>query len=380
MKSIEKSSLYDAKLGTLSHGCTECLQGNKTVLFVTGVCPRHCYYCPLSEEKWLKDASYANEWKIQDINNIIEEIKLCDSTGIGITGGDPLAKFDRTIEFIQKLKQEFGKQFHMHLYTSLDLVTLDKLKMLFSAGLDEIRVHPDLENKMLWEKISLLKQFLWDTTVEIPVIPHLKQQTKELMQFCNNKIDFMNLNELELSYTNNDELLKRDYHVKESLSHGAKGSQETAMELLEYAKQFSYNVHYCSSHSKDVQMQKRIKKRAKNAKFSTDLETDEGTLIRGIIYLKGLEPGFNYQKKIALLSQIEKENALKTLKEAKKEFSTLLRVPSANLHIDPIKLRLITSINIVEKHADSIKKKGFLPAFVEEYPTQDSLEVQVQFF
>lgn len=380
MRPIEKSKLFDAKAGSLSKGCSECLQGNKTVLFITGVCPRHCYYCPLSEEKWQRDDIYANEWKTSDFENIKEEIKLCNSSGVGITGGDPLARIDRTVEFIKRLKKEFGKKFHIHLYTSLDLINKENLERLYNAGLDEIRVHPYLEDKKLWPKIDLLASHSWEKTVEIPVIPNLKQNIKELMDFCKDRIDYMNLNEFEMSHTNSEELQKRDYEVKDSLSHGIKGSEETAEELLQYAKEKTdYNLHYCSSKTKDAQMARRIKKRAKNIVKPYDIETDEGTLIRGCIYFEELKPGFSYTKKIAELPEEKKQNLLRKLKEKKKELLSELRISNSSIHIDSLKARIIVSAKVIEKNSEKIKMLGLVPAIVEEYPTQDSLEVQVSF-
>ena len=49
------------------------------------------------------------------------------------------------------------------------------------------------------------------------------------------------------------------------------------------------------------------------------------------------------------------------------------------LHIDAVKPRLLTSIVIVDDLKNEIKKLNLCPAIVEEYPTWDSLEVDVQF-
>src|SRR3990172_2095039 len=37
--------------GSLPVGCRQCTDGAKMVLFVTGLCSFHCFYCPVSDEK-----------------------------------------------------------------------------------------------------------------------------------------------------------------------------------------------------------------------------------------------------------------------------------------------------------------------------------------
>ncbi len=82
--------------GSLPKGCAHCVKGEKMVLFVTGVCPRKCNFCPISDEKNGKDYSYADEWKTNDIKDIITEASAISAKGAGFTGGDPLARMERT--------------------------------------------------------------------------------------------------------------------------------------------------------------------------------------------------------------------------------------------------------------------------------------------
>src|SRR3989338_2113050 len=99
--------MKDRNIGKLAEGCVLCAQGKKLVLFVTGVCPRKCFYCPLSEKKMNKDVIFANEIETKDIKEIIQEAKDNLAEGVGITGGDPLSKLDRTLEYIIAFKKEF---------------------------------------------------------------------------------------------------------------------------------------------------------------------------------------------------------------------------------------------------------------------------------
>ena len=128
----------------LSEGCRLCQEGAKMVLFVTGLCPKSCFYCPLSDERRGKDLVFANERSIKNDEDLLKEAELMNALGTGITGGEPLLKIERVLHYIRILKASFGKEHHIHLYTSLapDRQVLEKLA---DAGLDEIRLHPPQE-------------------------------------------------------------------------------------------------------------------------------------------------------------------------------------------------------------------------------------------
>lgn len=353
---IQNTKFYSKKIGTLAKGCQQCVQGRKSVLFITGICPANCYFCPISDKKKNKDVICINEWPTGNIKDIIKEIKLCDSFGVGITGGDPLARLWRTTFCIRKLKKHFGKKFHTHLYTPLILVDKNKLKKLYKAGLDEIRFHPDLDNQRLWHKIPLAKEFNWKIGIEIPVIPGKYKQTTKLINLIKDKVNFLNLNELEIADTKANKLIKLGFGTKDTLSYGVKGSEELALKLLKYcSKNTKLNVHYCTAKLKDkIQLSRRIKRRSKNIAKPYDIMNQDGTLFRGAIYCK---------------------NPKQTLKKLKKRF----KIPSNLIEIDKNKDRILTASWIVDELKDELKKLKLKPALVEEYPTWDQFEVSAEF-
>ena len=142
---MEKTKYYSYKNNQLTKGCQLCVEGKKLVLFITGLCNKSCWYCPLSEEKYKKDVQFANERTINTDQDLIEEAKTMQACGVGITGGDPLKRLDLTLHYITLLKTKFGQNFHIHLYTSPESITKEILERL--ELLDEIRLHPDLEDK-----------------------------------------------------------------------------------------------------------------------------------------------------------------------------------------------------------------------------------------
>lgn len=370
MKEITDTPYYSQKLGNLPKGCQMCVKGEKLVLYITGICPRKCWFCPLSENRKDKDVIYVNEWKTNSKENLINEVKISQAKGTGITGGDPLSKLERTIEYIKLLKKEFGKEFHIHLYTSFNLVTEDSLNQLQKAGLDEIRFHPDLDDEILWNKIDIANKFNWDIGIEIPCIPDKEKEIKKLCNYFNNKIQFLNLNEFEISELNSEEMYKHNFNEKSDISHGIKGSGELGNTILNYVlkEQLNFNVHYCTSKLKDkVQMQNRFKLRAQNVKTEFDIINSEGLLIRGCIYLKDFLP------KDKKLNNYNKEDIINKLQE-KKEF---LEEEGLEIYLDEKKLRLITYPEHVNQFAKILKKIDLIPAIIEEDPTVEAFEVNI---
>lgn len=371
---IKNTKYYSKKIGNLAKGCQLCVKGSKLVLFVTGLCPRACYYCPISDKKYKKDVIYADEWKVDNIDEIIREGELIKAEGAGITGGDPLVKLRRTCDCIESLKNRFGSKFHIHLYTSFDLVNSKTLKKLYDAGLDEIRFHANVDSNKLWGRIELAQEFDWDIGIEIPAIPGKLNEMKKLVDYFSDKIDFLNLNELEVADNKVSKLLKLGYKVKDKLSYGIKGSEEVALKLMDYIdKNYAdANVHYCTAKLKDkVQLAERIKRRAKSVKQSFQKITSEGTLIHGVIYLE--KPGFGYNKNInkGKKAKLAKLNKIKSRLVKKYKISKIV--------LDKQKPRLLTSVSLVKKLKKQIKEMGLVPAIVEEYPTYDQTEIEIEF-
>ncbi|MBW2997792.1 radical SAM protein [Candidatus Woesearchaeota archaeon] len=380
MKKIAKTPFYSWKIGNLPKGCQHCVKGEKLVLFVTGICPRNCSYCPISDKKHQHDVTYANEWPTAKISEIIEEAQLCKSKGAGFTGGDPLVKLERTVKYIKALKKAFGKGFHIHLYTSFDLADEKRLKKLRDAGLDEIRFHPNIDDDTLWHRIDIVRKFKWDIGVEIPCIPGKKVKTMKLMDFFNKKIKFLNINELEVSDAKANKLSEQGMRTKDRLSYGVKGSESLAKYFLREAqkKKFSYNIHYCTAKLKDkIQLARRIQRRAKSVKQYFDILNNDGTLTRGVIYLPYLAPSFDYAKKLEKLTIKQKQFTLNKLNTAIKHLMREFEVPQKLLMIDKRRMRILTNPGVVQHLEKQIKTMHLKPAIITEYPTWDAMTVEL---
>ncbi len=281
METTRSGSFYN----DLPEGCRLCYKGAKMVLFVTGICGRNCFYCPVSFERREKDTVFANERREEKDEDVIEEAISMDALGASITGGEPLLRLKRVLHYIRLLKKNFGKSFHIHLYTSL-APGKDVLFSLRDAGLDEIRFHPPTD---IWENIRMTPyrdSIIAANELGISAgieIPSIKSDLTGILSLLEEVDGFLNLNELEFSETNASELEKRGY-VPEN---------DTSMAVLE-SRDFAGSVkgkkiHFCSSVFKDaVQLRERFKRIAKRSARDFDEITDDGTLVYGIIEGDGL--------------------------------------------------------------------------------------------
>ena len=72
---IVKTPHHSWVKGELAKGCKSCVKGEKMVVFITGICNNQCFYCPVSEQKNMKDVVYANEWNAKFVGKFDEPLK-----------------------------------------------------------------------------------------------------------------------------------------------------------------------------------------------------------------------------------------------------------------------------------------------------------------
>jgi len=352
MRPVTRMKKGSARSGPLPKGCVICEEGAKMVLLATGRCDKRCFYCPLSSQKKGRDVYFANERPIQSEAQALEEAALMDACGTGITGGDPLLEIDRTVRSIKALKNRFGRNHHIHLYTTQ--TDSRRIRKVASAGLDEIRFHPPVSQ---WTRlpgtpyakaVSLSKKLGMRVGLELPVIPGHEKDLVAAIKFADDAdLDFVNLNELEFSETNWKSLRALGFDVRDDISAGVMGSEDIALDLLRL--QTSVPLHYCSAAFKDgVQLRRRIMRRAKNVRRPHEVLTKDGTLIKGIIETNDLSMTAAW-----ILRRFD--------------------VPGRLIWSNAKKNRLEIAPWVLEEIAGELG----LPAYiVEEYPTADALEVE----
>lgn len=267
----------------LPKGCQLCYRGKKLVVFLTGLCPLNCFYCPIGSERKGVDRTYANERPVKDIIEICEEGELMDAEGAGITGGEPLVKPLKVIQVIRCLKDHFGERFHIHLYTSGITLSRRVLEKIVKAGLDELRIHT-FDVKFLNEKKPILEEFkdTIDIGLELPVIPGWENKIVSIIESASDVISFVNLNELEFSETNSLALLSRGFTLKRGSMAAANGSYETGLYVIDQLiEKFNLKIHLCTVVYKNrFQTTLRYFRRGQNTALNHEIVNDEGLLIK----------------------------------------------------------------------------------------------------
>lgn len=273
------------------------------VVYVSGLCDSHCFYCPVGRDRMYTDVTFANERKIRpdDVPSLVAEARSMDAKGVGITGGDPLKVPDRVAAYCRALKAEFGTRFHIHLYTQA-VTDPSNYQKLADAGLDEIRLHPPVG---WWDKMdkspydALFKAALKTGMIvgcEVPAIPHKEDALLALATYLDSiGVPFVNLNELEFSEANIDQLSARGHELMNDQSNVVAGSRDTAWKVVAAAMKakLQTTVHFCASTYKDsVQLRKRLIRQAQTKERDLDVTTKDGTLLMGIIEApaRDLEP------------------------------------------------------------------------------------------
>jgi uncharacterized protein len=344
--------------GDLSPACVQCAEGRKMVLFVTGLCRFRCFYCPVSPNRNQIDVVYANERRVATDADVLDEARSIGAAGTGITGGDPLGVVDRVEHYVRLLKGEFGPEHNIHLYTHEP--NPEKLRRLAAAGLDEFRLHiphylwgPLANSGDAYRKV-LEAAPAWGVRrgVEIPVLPEKEAELRRLLVALEEiGVDFVNLNELEFSETNEANLHERGYRVDPRNGWGVRGSRAVAERVVREVR-LSVPVHYCSSRFKDsVQLRQRLLRRAERTAPAFARRTPDGTIVLGVVESTGGGDLARWSRRVA----------------------ERIGLASADYRFDPERRRVELAPATLRRAARRLP----WPAFeVEVYPTADALEVE----
>ena len=268
-----------------AEGCVQCQRGSKLVLFVTGKCHWGCDYCPLSDNRRESPDMFANERRCNSFDEVIEEAKAMRATGTGITGGDPMLDFDKTVEAVKILKQEFGPEHHIHCYTSIP-IGAEKAAILGKAGLDELRFHLlDLKLDNYRETIDAAAKAGICVGVELPTEPDKGEILHALLPaLSDSPVEFLNLNELEITVGNQENMDVRGFNLSSGITAAAEGSAALSIELKEASADLDLHVKFCTASYKDAgQLRSRFRRRGEATLRPYEVLSEDDTILFGAV-------------------------------------------------------------------------------------------------
>lgn len=336
-----------------AEGCIQCQKGSKLVLFVTGKCHWGCDYCPLSENRRESPDMFANERRCNSWEEVIEEGHAMKATGTGITGGDPMLDLEKSLEAVKQLKSAFGPEHHIHLYTSIPF-DHKRAADFGKAGLDEIRFHL-LDGTV--DKYLKVMQACKDAGifvgVELPCEPDKEKQLFTLIERLHvSPVEFLNLNELEITVGNQDNMDVRGFNLSGGITAAAEGSFELGMKIKEASKDLDFHLKFCTAKFKDAgQLRARFKRRGQANLRPYEVLSDDDTIIFGAI-------------------PTSLGDAQEDIEELKKE----LEIDDGWIRFDAQNQRIELPLSVAEEIATVLQVPVQL---VEVHPTHDRLEVGI---
>ena len=220
-------------LGPLSPGCVLCGKGYWSCLFVNGVCNGSCFFCP-TEMTHDGYPPAAERVVFESPRDYAAYVRRLGFKGVGLSGGEPFLAFDKTLSFLQTLRQESGDELYIWAYTNGTLANRDRLRQLAEAGLDELRFNVVTTNYSL-KAVSSAVGIIPRVTVEIPAIPEHGEQLRRLLpQLAEAGVDHLNLHQLMIVGENAARLQGRDYTFLQGPAPGVMESELLALELMRH--------------------------------------------------------------------------------------------------------------------------------------------------
>ena len=248
VESRVKWGFHESKVDVtnLSKGCELCGEGQWSCLFINNLCNGKCFYCPAQQTDLSRPGT--NTLFFDEPETYVEYIRKFGFRGVSISGGEPLITFDKSLSFVQAVKDAFGDKVYVWLYTNGILLTPEKVEAFKLAGLDEMRFDIGATSYQT-DKLKLAIGRIPVVTVEIPAVPQeeelLKQKIRELKELG---VDHLNFHQMRLTPYNFHQLIEQDY----TYLHGEKvtvlESELTALRLIKYNLDEKINlpINYCS--------------------------------------------------------------------------------------------------------------------------------------
>jgi pyruvate formate-lyase activating enzyme-like uncharacterized protein len=296
---------------------------------------------------------FANERRCTSWEEVIEEGRAMNATGTGITGGDPMLDLEKTLEAVRQLKAAFGSEHHVHVYTSIPFDPA-RAADFATAGLDELRFHLlDGTTAKYRATMEACADHGITVGVELPCEPDKEAELFLLLDdLATVPVSFLNLNELEITVGNQENMDVRGFNLSGGITAAAEGSAELALRLKEAAADQPYHLKFCTAKFKDAgQLRNRFKRRGQATLRPYEVLSDDDTVLFGAI-------------------PASLEDAHDDMNELRNE----LGMADGWMRYDAAHQRIELPLSLAEELAEVIEVPVLL---VEVHPTHDRLEVGV---
>lgn len=291
-------------INSISKGCQLCGQGEWSCLFITGKCNANCFYCPANQEHDGIPSTQLTSFENPD--DYIAYLEYFGFKGSSLSGGEPLLVFDRTLNYITKIKQYFGDKIYLWMYTNGILGSEVKFRKLANAGIDEVRFDIGATNYNL-KFLKQAKDLIPNLTVEIPAVPEEFDKLKQVIpELINSGVTNLNLHQLRLTNYNAPKLLQRDYTYLHGEQATVLESELTALKLIDFISKNNLNigVNYCAFHFKNRFQKAGFRKKIASKFIDENSQLTENGFLRSIENKKQ----YYFIEDNQLVSKINNEN------------------------------------------------------------------------
>ena len=203
--------------------------------------------------------------------------------------------------------------------------------------------------------------------LEVPAIPGKQEDLKKIAKRAEEiGVSFLNINELEASETNFDQLVSMGMRLTNMEGASIDGSASTAIEVLEWSKNGLQNlsVHFCSARFKDsVQMRRRLERRLEHTirRFEERYDQDPLLIVGVIRAVHGRQ--LNHEQLALIHTTLQNQ----------------FDVPTDLMNIDEIRNRVEVAPWVIEEISEQLKEilvenKDIEIGIAFEYPTWDRLQ------
>ena len=260
---------------------------------------------------------------------------------------------EKTLEAVRQLKSAFGPEHHIHAYTSIPFDP-DRAADFGQAGLDEIRFHLlDGTTAKYRATMEACAQHGIEVGVELPCEPDKETQLFSLLdELATVPVAFLNLNELEITVGNQENMDVRGFNLSGGITAAAEGSAELALRLKEAAADKPYHLKFCTAKYKDAgQLRNRFKRRGQATLRPYEVLSDDDTILFGAI-----------------------PTSLEDAQDDMEELRAEVGMADGWLRYDAAHQRIELPLSLAEDLAEVLEVPVLL---VEVHPTHERLEVGV---